>query len=195
MRYDKGRKDASRARILDVAKRRFRRDGIAATGLTGLMSEAGLTNGAFYPHFASKADLVAESLDAALDDQAQQQAGLDSVEALAEMVQAYLSPEHRDAPETGCPSAALLPEIARLPLEARAAYTARFEGLIERVSTVLSSDDTAARAAAMGVFSVLVGALQLSRAVSDPALADEALAAGARAAMILIGSLSPVRSS
>jgi hypothetical protein len=40
----------------------------------------------------------------------------------------------------------------------------------------------------MGIFSVLVGALQMARAVSDPALSDELLAAGARAAMILARS-------
>jgi TetR/AcrR family transcriptional regulator, transcriptional repressor for nem operon len=188
MRYDKGRKDASRARILDVATRRFRRDGIAATGLTGLMSEAGLTNGAFYPHFASKADLVGESLKAALDDQAEQLTALDGVEALEAMIQSYLSPEHRDGPEIGCPSAALLPEIARLPIEARAAYTERFEALVDRVSHVLPDMGARARPAAMGIFSVLVGALQMARAVSDPALSDELLAAGARAAMILARS-------
>ena len=60
MRYEKGRKDASRSRIMEVATERFRSDGIAATGLAGIMSEAGLTNGAFYPHFQSKAALVRE---------------------------------------------------------------------------------------------------------------------------------------
>ncbi|TIT49517.1 MAG: TetR/AcrR family transcriptional regulator, partial [Mesorhizobium sp.] len=49
MRYEKGRKDASRGRIMEVATRRFRSDGIAASGLASIMSDAGLTNGAFYP--------------------------------------------------------------------------------------------------------------------------------------------------
>ena len=55
MRYEKGRKDASRRRIMEVAAERFRNEGIAASGLAGIMSDAGLTNGAFYPHFQSKA--------------------------------------------------------------------------------------------------------------------------------------------
>ena len=45
MRYEKGRKDVSRRRITEVAAERFRRDGIAASGLAGIMSDAGLTNG------------------------------------------------------------------------------------------------------------------------------------------------------
>ncbi len=69
MRCEKGRKDASRRRIMEIAAERFRCDGIAASGLAGIMSEAGLTNGAFYPHFRSKAELVSESVAAALEDQ------------------------------------------------------------------------------------------------------------------------------
>ena len=72
MRYEKGRKDASRGRIMEVAAERFRGDGIAASGLAGIMGEAGLTNGAFYPHFQSKAELVRESVAAALEDQSEQ---------------------------------------------------------------------------------------------------------------------------
>ncbi|HEX7946936.1 MAG TPA: TetR family transcriptional regulator, partial [Phenylobacterium sp.] len=72
MRYEKGRKEVSRRRITEIAAERFRRDGIAASGLAGIMSEAGLTNGAFYPHFGSKADLVRESLGAALEEQTSQ---------------------------------------------------------------------------------------------------------------------------
>jgi AcrR family transcriptional regulator len=69
MRYEKGRKDASRGRIMEVAAERFRSDGIAASGLATIMSDAGLTNGAFYPHFESKAELVRESVVAALEAQ------------------------------------------------------------------------------------------------------------------------------
>ena len=69
MRYEKGRKDASRRHIMEVASEKFRGEGIAASGLAGIMSDAGLTNGAFYPHFRSKADLVREVLDAAFKEQ------------------------------------------------------------------------------------------------------------------------------
>ena len=70
MRYEKGRKDTSRRRIMDVAVERFRTDGIAGSGLATIMKDAGLTNGAFYPHFPSKADLVRETLSDALSKQA-----------------------------------------------------------------------------------------------------------------------------
>jgi len=71
MRYDKGHKDETRRHILDVASAQFRESGIAAVGLAGIMSEAGLTNGAFYTHFASKEDLVQEVLTDALTRRAE----------------------------------------------------------------------------------------------------------------------------
>src|ERR1700736_5561548 len=66
MRYEKGHKDTTRERIIDVASRQFRENGVAAVGLAGIMSDAGLTNGAFYTHFKSKEDLVESVLTNAL---------------------------------------------------------------------------------------------------------------------------------
>src|SRR5215213_8299344 len=62
MRYGKDHKQATRQRILEAAGRRFKRDGIDGAGVAAVMSDAGLTNGAFYAHFASKEDLVAHVL-------------------------------------------------------------------------------------------------------------------------------------
>lgn len=53
---------ATRRRILESAGRRFERDGIGASGISALMSDAGLANGAFYAHFDSKGDLIATSV-------------------------------------------------------------------------------------------------------------------------------------
>src|SRR5438132_2705856 len=129
MRYEKGRKDASRRRIIEVASDRFRSDGIAATGLAGIMSDAGLTNGAFYPHFKSKAELVRESLAAVMDDQAAEVQEAVAAGGLEAAIAAYLSPGHRDYPETGCTLAALLPELAREPAETRSFWAERLLAL------------------------------------------------------------------
>src|ERR1700679_3795731 len=67
MRYEKGHKEATRQHIIDVASAQFRESGVAAVGLAGVMSAAGLTNGAFYAHFESKEDLVRSVLVNALD--------------------------------------------------------------------------------------------------------------------------------
>jgi TetR/AcrR family transcriptional regulator, transcriptional repressor for nem operon len=190
MRYAKGQKETSHERIVRAAAKRFRRDGIAAAGMTGIMAEAGLTNGGFYSHFRSKSDLVREGLERALADQLQSLAAPDpKPDALAHLIRSYLSQHHRDRPGTGCASAALLPEIARQPLSVRKAYTARLRTLIEQMArrlpqngSIPESQDTA-----IAILAVFIGTLQLSRAVSDPALSDAMLAAGVRAATTLAG--------
>src|SRR6476660_9432352 len=62
MRYGKDQKRETRQRILEAAGRRFKQDGIDGTGVATVMSDAGLTNGAFYNHFTSKEELVANVL-------------------------------------------------------------------------------------------------------------------------------------
>ncbi|WP_027168078.1 TetR/AcrR family transcriptional regulator [Mesorhizobium sp. WSM3224] len=188
MRYEKGRKDASRGRIMEAAADRFRGDGIAASGLATIMSDAGLTNGAFYPHFQSKAELVRESVAAAMELQAQQ-----IREALAaggpEMaMEAYLSAEHRDNPGKGCASAALLPEITRQPPETREVYTDRLLVLVRELADALPQSKDPERAA-LAIFATLIGTLQMARAVEGTALSDRILAAGKDAARSLIQPL------
>ena len=156
MRYEKGRKDATRRRITEVASERFRSGGIAASGVASIMSDAGLTNGAFYPHFQSKEELVRETVAAALEAQLDQLRDVLAAGGLEAAIAVYLSAEHRDNPATGCASAALPPET-RDP-----------EGVV------------------LGVFATLIGALQLARAVEGSALSDRILAAGAEAARVLV---------
>src|SRR5439155_20401234 len=105
MRYSQDHKAATRRRILEAAGRRFKQDGIDGTGVATVMSEAGLTNGAFYGHFSSKEDLVANVLADQLraqresfDAQPSDRAGLEA------FIHSYLSPQHRDQCADGCPS-------------------------------------------------------------------------------------------
>lgn len=182
MRYEKGRKDASRRRIVEVAAERFRSDGIAASGLAGIMSSAGLTNGAFYPHFESKDDLIRESVAAALDETSNRLQNAVAAGGLEAALKAYLSAEHRDNPGKGCALAALLPELARQPLEARRVYAERLLTTVRNLSAALPPTARDREAAALGVLATLVGALQLARAVEGTALSDRILTAGAKAA-------------
>lgn len=186
MRYEKGRKDASRRRIVEVAAERFRSEGIAASGLTGIMRDAGLTNGAFYPHFQSKAELVGESVVAALEDQsklfqeAMASGGLEAVLAI------YLSPEHRDHPGSGCVSSALVPELARQPSETRQVYTEHLLPLMRQLAAALPPQTQDPEGLALSVYAMVMGSIQLARAVDAPDLSDRILAAGAEAARALI---------
>ena len=187
MRYEKGRKDASRQKIMEAAAERFRSDGIAATGLAAVMSDAGMTNGAFYPHFRSKADLVHETVASVMDGQAEQIREIVAEGGLEAMIAAYLSPEHRDNPAAGCTLAALLPELARQPLEARTAYAERLLAAVREVAAPLSPGTDDPEGIAVAAYATLVGTLQLARAASGTPLSDRILAAGAGAVRRSLG--------
>lgn len=186
MRYEKGRRDSTRRKIIDVAMQRFRSDGIAATGLASIMSDAGLTNGAFYPHFQSKGELVSECVATALEEQTAQIREALAAGGAELAIAAYLSEAHRDNPGEGCVSAALLPEITRQPAETRGRYTERFMVLVDEISATLPPDTQDRKAVALGVFAALIGALQLARAVEGAELSARILIAGAEAATRLV---------
>src|SRR4051794_24601751 len=97
MRYSKDHKEATRQRIVQAAGRRFKKDGIDGAGVASVMSDAGLTNGAFYAHFKSKEDLVANVLADQLRAQRNSfEAEVADRTGLEAFIRAYLSPEHRD---------------------------------------------------------------------------------------------------
>jgi TetR/AcrR family transcriptional regulator, transcriptional repressor for nem operon len=188
MRYSKGHKQATRQRILEAAGRRFKQDGIDGAGVATLMSDADLTNGAFYAHFESKDDLVANVLADQLraqrysvDAEPPDRAGLEA------FVRAYLSPEHRDQCADGCPSAALLDEIARRPVAIRQVFTDELMGVIDDIASRLDPTHVdAARTDALTLFGLMVGTVQLARALTDRDLSDQLLARGVETALKLL---------
>ncbi|RJF88616.1 TetR/AcrR family transcriptional regulator [Oleomonas cavernae] len=186
MRYEKGRKDESRRRIVEAAAARFRGDGIAASGVAAIMSDAGLTNGALYPHFQSKAELVRESVGTALAEQSRQLQETLASGGPEAAIDTYLSAAHRDNPGTGCTLAALLPELARQPPEARSFYAERLSAMVDRIAAALPPQTPNAQGIALAVQATLVGALQLARAVEGTELSDRILAAAADAARALV---------
>jgi len=187
-RYSSEHKEATRRRIVETAGRRFKRDGIDGSGIATLMADAGLTNGAFYAHFDSKDDLVATVVGDQLGRQASEFSELPAgPEGLQAFVIQYLSPSHRDHPEIGCPSAALLDELGRCTAATKEAYTAGTTAILDELCTRLSPEDPeAARGPALALFTLLVGSMQLARAVSDPTLSDAVLEEGIRTAHALI---------
>jgi AcrR family transcriptional regulator len=184
-RYGTDHKLATRRRILEAAGRRLKRDGIDGSGVATLMADAGLTNGAFYAHFDSKEDLVANTVA----DQLREQRETYSAHSLDEIVRGYLSLQHRDDMEGGCPSAALLDEIARSSDAVKRAYTDAQLAIINDVAARLAPDDPrSARVQALGAFALMVGTLQVSRALGDKRLADDVLEQGIQNALALLGS-------
>jgi TetR/AcrR family transcriptional regulator, transcriptional repressor for nem operon len=191
-RYGSEHKEATRRRIIETAGRRLKRDGIDGSGVATLMADAGLTNGAFYAHFASKEELVATTIADQLRSQraryGDQGSGLAGVQ---QMMREYLSVEHRDSREEGCPSAALLDEIGRCTEATREAYTDGVIGMVDDIAARLSPEDPrSVRGATLALLAVLFGTLQLSRALSDRRLADEVLERGLENALSIVAAIA-----
>ncbi len=189
-RYGKEHKQATRRRIIETAGRRFKRDGIDGSGVATLMADAGLTNGAFYAHFASKDDLVATTVaDQLREQRANVSAHTPDRAGVEQYVRAYLSTRHRDNPEDGCPSAALLDEIGRGTDATKRAYTDGLLAVIDDTAARLAPHNPqSARVTTLSVFALMAGTLQLSRALSDRQLADEVLEQGIQNALALLGA-------
>jgi TetR/AcrR family transcriptional regulator, transcriptional repressor for nem operon len=190
VRYGRERKQVTRRRIIEVAGRRFKTDGINGSGIAALMADAGLTNGAFYAHFESKDDLVAATVADQLREQREGLGAAAPGQAGAEQfLREYLSVQHRDSPEHGCPSAALLDEIARSADPTRRAYTDGVLAVIDDVAARVAPDDPqSARVQTLSIYALMVGTLQLSRALADRQLADVVLEQGIQSALTLLGA-------
>src|SRR3954465_5670563 len=144
MRYAQDHKQGTRKRILEAAGRRFKTDGIDGAGVAAVMTDAGLPNGAFYAHFKSKVDLVANVLADQLRAQGQSLDTLLPGKAGLEMlVRLYLSPEHREQYADGCPSAALLDEVVRRPSATKEVFTSEAMGIVDEIASRLDPTDVA----------------------------------------------------
>jgi AcrR family transcriptional regulator len=170
-------KDATHERIVAVAARAIRRSGYDGTGVADIMKEAGLTHGAFYAHFTSREAMLAEAAGRACAESAA--AAADVVAsvppdmALASMLGAYLSKEHLEHADMGCPLAALGSETSRQAPEVRRVATRHIKEMIDLVAR--QSPDwgqPGAHQRALVTVSTMVGALLLARAVDDPGLSD-----------------------
>ncbi len=190
MRFEKGHKAATRRHILEVASKRFRQGGISAAGIAGIMGEAGLTNGAFYPHFKTKEELVREALSSAIVEQQHRvEEILQSGFNLEGVLRTYLSRDHLNSPACGCPSAALLPEISRQPVSTRQAYEDGINSYLSILTPLIPTADAAvAHQRATAIFALMVGTLQYARAVADAA-AEQILEDGIKAALLLARAL------
>jgi TetR/AcrR family transcriptional regulator, transcriptional repressor for nem operon len=173
MGYSQREKAATHERIVRVAAKRFRELGLDGIGVADVMKEAGVTVGGFYKHFQSRDELVVEALATAFHDLDRWEEHADTLTALLE---SYLSEAHRDAPGTGCALGAFVGDMSRASRSARAVYTARLKRSLAFASGLVPADGTAdQRGRAILMISAMLGAINLSRAVSDPKLSREVL--------------------
>jgi TetR/AcrR family transcriptional repressor of nem operon len=180
MRYPTGHKRHTNERILRAAGRLFRKQGYAATGVDAVMKSADLTAGAFYSHFHSKEDLLAEVLDTAFsearNDRPEELNELRGHAWLRAFASFYLSKEHRDATDRGCPMPPLAAEVARIGGKPRAVFERHLRRVIDSIAGRFDAKSPD-RARAISTMALCLGGLMLSRAVKNDELSEEVLQA------------------
>lgn len=176
MGHSQADKARSHERILDEAAEQIRRGGLDSLGVADLMKRVGLTHGGFYGHFASRAALIDEALEHALRAGEARAAATSGhrPRGFAAMIRGYLSRSHRDSPQTGCAIAALVSDVGRADPSTRDVMSRHVDQYIARMAESLGTRD---EAAAMAAVSTVVGALALSRVMTDPKRSDAMLRA------------------
>ena len=176
MRYEPEHKTRTRDRIVRNAARKLRAEGLGGPGVASVMKASGLTVGGFYKHFRSKDELFADAIAQAFSDNEKVYSSLQNVpreDRWKELVRLYLSPEHCDHPDTGCPVAALAPEIARAKVNVRK----RIAGLMKEWVEFMPGATARERERNLFViYSAMAGAISIARILTDPADSQKLLA-------------------
>jgi TetR/AcrR family transcriptional repressor of nem operon len=180
MRYEREHKANTHKRIVEDAARRFRSEGLGGASVATVMRDTGLTHGGFYKHFPSKNDLLVESIGEAFRETANwlvevgEQALTGS--AWEAIVTAYLSLDHCDHPENGCPLAALGPELARSERHVKARISAGMVSYKNQLVRLMPGRRIAQKERAFFViFSTMIGAVALARMMSDTSVRQHVL--------------------
>jgi TetR/AcrR family transcriptional regulator, transcriptional repressor for nem operon len=193
MRYPKDHGQQTRRRIVENAYYGLRQNGADGLSVVDLMKLADLTHGSFYAYSKSRDALVVEALALAMDrtvahwlDLTQ---GLPAEKGFDAVVEAYLSPRHRNNPARGCALPALAADIGRSGPEARRTFAGRLEKMIDIIAGLIPKRSPSdARQAAAGAIATMVGSIVLARAAGDKRLSDTLLEAGRQAVRNQTGS-------
>ncbi len=174
MRYGPEHKMRTRDHIVRNAARKLRAEGLSGPGVASVMKASGLTVGGFYKHFRSKDELLADSIAEAFSESSEKiyssLQNLPREDRWKALVRLYLSPEHCDHPDSGCPVAALAPEMARTKLGVRKRISGLIKDRAERWVEFMPGRTAAERQQNFSViFSAMAGAVSVARLFTEPA--------------------------
>ncbi|HEV2116349.1 MAG TPA: TetR/AcrR family transcriptional regulator [Terriglobales bacterium] len=180
MRYRPEHKIEIHQKIVKDASRRVRAEGLNGAAVAAVMRDAGLTHGGFYKHFASKDELLIESLKQGFRDtiatlvRAAEQSP--PGEAWKAIVKTYLRPEMCKHPEHGCPLATLAPELARIDARMKPQVVTELVNYKRRMLPFMPGRRTLDKERAFfAILSTMMGAIEIARLLPDPATREKVL--------------------
>jgi TetR/AcrR family transcriptional regulator, transcriptional repressor for nem operon len=177
--HSRAEKAQSRKRILAAAATRIRESGLDGISVGELMKSVNLTHGGFYGHFESRSHLIAAALEQALADGETASAahtGERGSMTVKSIVNSYLSPAHRDHPSSGCAIPTLAGEVGRADPEVRAIMAQQLARSFEVLGEALGETGQDTEQFAVSAWSMMVGAMMISRVLADDPIANQVLA-------------------
>lgn len=177
MRYTTDHKEAAKAKILNAVGRGFRWQGYGGIGVDGLAKEAGVTSGAFYGHFRSKADAFQAAAVAGLVELRQTIEALRAKEGdkwLAKFANFYVSTKRTCELKESCALQSLTPEVARAGKETKMAFETEMLRVVDAIAEGLPNGFLPVRRKkAWAIMSLLSGGVTLARATEDRRTGDQ----------------------
>lgn len=179
MPYPQSHRAETKVKIIESARRLFNRRGFDNVSIAQIMKGADLTHGAFYSYFSSKGDLYAEVLGCFFTDPNWRncwegvEVDLASTDAGAQVVRAYLSPQHFENVENSCPMVALPSDVARSDKRAKRAFETVFTAMVSVLERSLNQSGGSRRSDAKAIAALCVGGMVVARAMVNRSLADE----------------------
>src|SRR5215813_944405 len=180
MRYRPEHKIETHEKIVRDASRRVRAEGLNRAAVAAVMRDAGLTHGGFYKHFASKDELLIESLRESfreiIDTLVRAAEQSPPGEAWKAIVKTYLRPEVCEYPEDGCPLATLGPELARVDRRMKPQIMAELVNYKSRMVPFMPGRRTVDKERVFfAIFTTMIGAIEIARLLPDPAIREKVL--------------------
>lgn len=180
MRVSREKALESREQVISTAARLLREQGFDGIGVADIMKAAGMTHGGFYRHFKSKEELAVKASERAIADTKAlivEELSKQPQDPLRVLVERYVSSSHCDDPGTGCILPALAADAARRDNpDLRQVFTTNIREYINQLGILLAARPaaTVVRSPA-AILAEMVGAVVLSRVISDETLADSFL--------------------
>lgn len=127
--------EETKASLLEAAAKVFARRGYDGASISEITSEAGLTSGAIYAHYASKAELFSATLETYAERDLDLLLGRDGTDLLDALTAIGATFDRREATEASLLISAVVaarrdPEVARLLLDGMAGRERMFRSLI-----------------------------------------------------------------
>ena len=162
-----------RDRILKSASRLFNRRGFNSVSIDDVMGEAGLTRGSFYKYFSSKTELYAQSVIRAANEKREAADSRGRQFGAHQIVRDYLSDQHYEDVDSGCPMIALPADVSKTDQSVREAFEGAFRLMVDIFQQDLGRNGKQARDRAFAIAAMCVGGMVLARSVENRELADE----------------------